>query len=151
MGVPGSNFGPECGRLPSRQTTSGHFMGYFTGTVRTGAVQCRMIGWMMNWKGSVRKKWYSRYCPGVFLEGLRKTTGQPMFRPRFKTSTAVTLTNAMLTRSFRDIPQTLHANDLCTWLSVTRYEVGLVTGFIGDSWLQVTTTVSLSYTLQRSL
>jgi hypothetical protein len=46
LGVPGSNLGPECGRLPSRQTTSGHFIGYFTALSELGPFN---VPWSDEW------------------------------------------------------------------------------------------------------
>jgi hypothetical protein len=49
---------------------------YLTTLSVAQTIQCRLIGWLMNWKGHGRKRsWYKyRYYPGIFLEGLNKTT-----------------------------------------------------------------------------
>lgn len=55
------------------------FMVYFNGDAISSDFWLQIIGWRVNWEGYGRKKlWHNvRYCPGICLEGLRKTIINP--------------------------------------------------------------------------
>jgi hypothetical protein len=61
------------------------FIVYLTTMSTAKTIQCRMVGWLMNWKG-YGTKWSRpnlRYYPSIHLEGPRRTT-RPLSEMRYE-------------------------------------------------------------------